>query len=301
VLVDVAKDRASPVLPFTRAVFVVGVSLTACTGIGLFAVPDRTADYWAWTIKAPLSAAFFGAGYVGAATSFALAVRTREWKRTRAVLLAALTLTSLALLTTLRHLGTFAFGSGGLPEAVAWIWLAVYVALPPLLIAAFVLQERAGGSREYGGGLPALAATRLALGGAGIGLGVLGIGLLVEWAALIERWPWPLPPLPASVLGGWLCTYAAAFLWFAVREREWSRVRIGVAPAMISFALDLIAAERFRNDFRSGAETAAYVACLAALLAVLSVAAYAEERRLRIATADVSSLPGLGPNQQASG
>jgi hypothetical protein len=130
---------------------------------------------------------------------------------------------------------------------------------------------------------------------------VLGLGLLAEWSWLTERWPWPLPPLPASLIGAWLCAYAAAFLWFAVREREWSRVRIGVAPAMISFALDLIAAERFRNDFRAGAETAAYVTCLAALLGVLGVAAYVEERRLRIATAGLSLLPGLDSNQEPSG
>jgi hypothetical protein len=275
-------SRVTPVLPFTRGVFVVGVCLTVGTGIGLFALPDRTADYWAWTIKAPLTAAFFGAGYVGAGTSFALAFRTREWQRTRAVLLAALTLTSLALLATLRHLDTFAFGEGGLHEAVAWIWLAVYIALPPLVLAAFVLQERAGGSREYGTALPALGATRLTLGGVALALGVLGVGLLVEWPAITERWPWPLPSLPASVLGGWLCTYAVAFGWFAARERDWSRVRIGVAPAMLSFALDLIAAARFRNDFGATAETATYLACLAGLLAVLGAASYVEERRLRV-------------------
>jgi hypothetical protein len=66
-----------------------------------------------------------------------------------------------------------------------------------------------------------------------------------------------------------------------VREREWSRVRIGVAPAMLSFALELIAAVRFRDDFRGGAETAAYLTCLAGLLLVLGVAFLIEERRLR--------------------
>jgi hypothetical protein len=138
---ETANGSFTPMLPFTRAVFIVGVCLTAGTGIGLFAIPDRTADYWAWTIKAPLTAAFFGAGYIGAAASFALAARTGEWRRTRAVTLAALTLTSLALLATLRNLGTFAHGSGGLQEAVPWIWLVVYIALPPLLVSAFVLQD----------------------------------------------------------------------------------------------------------------------------------------------------------------
>ena len=51
---------ATPVIPFTRMVFVLGVCLTLGTGIALFAAPADTASYWAWTIKAPLTAAFFG-------------------------------------------------------------------------------------------------------------------------------------------------------------------------------------------------------------------------------------------------
>jgi len=56
-------------------VFVAGVCLTVGTGVGLFVVPGRTEHYWAWTIKAPLSAAFFGAGYLGAAVALFLAAR----------------------------------------------------------------------------------------------------------------------------------------------------------------------------------------------------------------------------------
>jgi hypothetical protein len=267
-------------LPFTRTVYIAGVCLTAGTGIGLYVAPARTADYWAWTIKAPLTAAFFGAGYIGAALSLALAARTREWERTRTVAVAALTLTSLALLATLRHLDTFAFGRGGLPGAVAWIWLAVYVALPPLVVAAFVLQARGERTAEQ----PAtatLAATRIALGAAGVVLAALGLGLLAEWSALTARWPWPLPPLPADVLGAWLCTYAAAFLWFALRERDWRRVRIGVAPAIVSFSLDLVAVVRFRHDLDANARTAVYVAGLVAVTLLLAVVAAVEVQRLR--------------------
>ena len=231
----------TPVLHFTRAVYVLGVGLTFGTGIGLFAFPGRTPDYWAWTIKAPLTAAFFGAGYIGAAVSLALAARTREWERTRVVAVAALTLTSLTLWATLRDTGRFAFGDGGLPAAVAWIWLAVYIALPPLLLVAFVLQERAAGTRDGARELPALPATRVCIGGAGAALAALGLALVAGWDRLILHWPWPLPPLPAHVLGAWLCTFAAAFLWFGLREREWSRVRIGIVPGMISIALDLVA------------------------------------------------------------
>ncbi len=225
------------------------------------------------------TAAFFGAGYVGAAISLLLAARSRLWERTRVVAVAALTLTSLALLATLLDLGPFAFGEGGLVETVAWIWLAVYVALPPAVLVAIVLQERL--RRGEVGGSGALPATRLVFGAAGLALGVLGIGLLADWAWLAGHWPWPLPSLPARVLGAWLCTYAAAFLWFAVRERSWERVRIGVLPAALSFALDLGAAVRFSDGLGSGASTAVYLSAASLLLVLLLAVWVLEERRLR--------------------
>jgi hypothetical protein len=275
------QRMATPVLPFTRAVFALGVCLTVGTGVALFAVPSRTADYWAWTIGAAPSAAFFGARYVGAAVALGLAARTREWQRTRVVAVLAVTLTLLVLLVTLRNLAPFAFGEGGVTEAVAWIWLAVYVVLPPLALTAFVIQERRGGSREYGVELPALGATRLAFGVAGALLGVVGIGLLADWTWLAAHWPWPLPALPAAVVGAWLCTYAAGLLWFALRERDWRRGRIGVLPLGIAVALDLAATGRLWDSFGGGAETAVYVAALGALLIALGAAALVEERRLK--------------------
>jgi hypothetical protein len=282
--------QPTPVGSFARAVFLGGVCLTAGTGIGLFAVPGRTADYWAWTIKAPLTAAFFGAGYMGAAISLSLAARAREWRRARIVAVLAVTLTSLALLETLRNLGPFAFGGGGLTEVAAWIWLAVYVALPPLVFAAFVLQERAGGAREYRPELPALAGTRLVLGVAGAAVGVLGVSLLADWGSLVARWPWSLPPLPATVVGAWFCTSAAGLLWFSLRERDWGRARIGVAPAMIPVALDLVAAVRLRDGFEGGLATAVYLSGLVTLLVVVAAVTFIEERRLRSVTRAVPVL-----------
>jgi hypothetical protein len=284
----------TPVGSFARTVFVAGFCLTVGTGVGLFAIPGRTADYWAWTIKAPLTAAFFGAGYLGAAVALFLAARTREWRRARIVAVLAFTLTSLALLDTLRDLRPFAFGEGGLTEAVTWIWLAVYVALPPLVLVAFVRQERAGGAAEYGSEYPALAVSRLALGVPGVVIAFLGVALLADWGWLTSRWPWPLPSLPATVVGAWFCTVAAGLLWFALRERDWSRARIGVTPIAISLALDLVAAARLRHDLAGGASTAVYLAGLAALLLAIAAVAAVEERRLRSVGPAVAAAPAIG-------
>ena len=265
-----------PVLRFTRAVFVAGFCLTAGTGIGLFLFPDRTADYWAWTIKAPLSAALFGAGYCSAAVALALGARERLWVRARIVAVAGFALTSLALLATLLSRGPFAFGEGGLREAVAWFWLAVYVALPPLVLAAFVLQERV--AREPSPAV-ALPATRVVLGALGLVFAVVGVLLVADWRELADRWPWPLPSLPARVVGAWICTYATLLLWFALRERDWRRARIAAVPALILVVLNAAAAVRYRDDLHGGAATALYLAALAGLAAAITWAEWVEGRR----------------------
>jgi hypothetical protein len=196
------------------------------------------------------------------------------------VAVVAFTLTSLALLETLLNRDPFAFGAGGLTEAVAWIWLVVYGVLPPLALTAYLLQERADGAQEYAREAPALRTTRIALGSAGAALAALGVALLVDWEWLTTRWPWPLPPLPAGVVGAWLCTYAAGFLWFAIREREWSRVRLAVLPAALAVALDLVSVVRLWKNFDGGAATGVYLGALVALLVGLGATALVEERRL---------------------
>jgi hypothetical protein len=276
-----ANPAPSPVGRLARATFGAGFCLTIGTGATLWAVPTRTADYWAWTIGAPLTAAFFGAGYLGAAVSLFLAAREAAWPRARIVAVLAFSLTTLALLDTLRALSQFAFRDGGGVALVAWIWLAVYVALPPLVLAAFVVQERAGGAREYGRDRPALRSTRLVLGVAGAGLAAIGVGLEAGWGWLAERWPWPLPPLPATIVGAWFCTYAVGLLWFALRERDWSRSRLGVVPSAVPLLLQLVAAARLHGGLAGDVATAIYLAGVSVLLVAVSAVSVVEERRLR--------------------
>jgi hypothetical protein len=265
----------SALQPLTRAIFVLGVVLTAGTGAALWLFPDRTEDYWAWTIAAAPSAAFFGAGYVGAAVALALAARERAWQRVRLVVVLALTLTSLALLVTLLHPDPFAFEDGD-TQPVAWIWIAVYAALPPLLVLTLHRQERAGGAHEYGG-LRATAATRAGASVAGAGLGALGLAYLVGWDTAEPWWPWPLTPLTAAVVGAWLLTFAVGFLWFALRDPSWPRSRIALIALAVTAALDLAAAVRLWDDLDSAA--AVYVGVLVALLAGIVVVARIESRR----------------------
>jgi MFS family permease len=261
--------------PLTRAIFVLGVVLTAGTGATLWLFPDRTEDYWAWTIGAAPSAAFFGAGYLGAAVALALAAREQAWQPVRLVVVLALALTSLALLVTLLHPDPFAFEDGR-TQPVAWIWIVVYAALPPLLLLTLHRQERAGGAQEYGGARVA-GATRAGACVAGVALGALGLAYLLGWDTSQSWWPWPLTPLTAAVLGAWLLTFAVGFLWFALRDPSWPRSRIALAALGVTAALDLGAALRLWDDLDGAA--AVYVGVLVAMLAGIVVVARVESRR----------------------
>ncbi len=59
----------------------------------------------------------------------------------------------------------------------AWIWLVIYIVIPPMLLAAFVMGERAGGRAEYAVQVPLRNWTRMALAVTGAPLTILGMGL----------------------------------------------------------------------------------------------------------------------------
>jgi hypothetical protein len=108
----------------------------------------------------------------------------------------------------------------------------------------------------------------------------IGVGLFVDWAWLTGHWPWPLPSLPARVVGAWLVTYGAILLWFALRERSWERGRAGVLSAVVALALDLVAAVRFSEGLDGGASTVVYLISVGGLLVLLLGIWGVEEWRL---------------------
>jgi hypothetical protein len=121
---------------------------------------------------------------------------------------------------------------------------------------------------------------------------VLGVALLADWSRLADRWAWPLPPLPATILGAWLCTLAAGLLWFSLREKSWANSRIGLIPMMLPLLLNLVAAARLHSGLNDNLATHVYLPGTALLLTLLATVTVIEERRLRPRTnAADSSMP----------
>lgn len=220
--------RPTPVLPVTRLWFLFNTVLVFVAGVQLFVLSTRTGEFFAWTIGAPISAAYLGAGYWASLVYLVLALRAREWQRARPLWIMILTLGVFTLFITLRDLSAFHLGRGPwTAQLAAWAWLAVYVAIPFISLGIILLQERRGGAAEYEVRFPLLAWVRGLFLLLAVIYTVLGFGLIIAPWAFGAVWPWPAPRLPAGAIGAWLLTAAAA-AWWMLREGDWYRVRFTV-------------------------------------------------------------------------
>jgi hypothetical protein len=265
-------DADLPLAWYGRLLVVIGLAVTVGTGAGLFLAPSSAGESFAWTIRVPLTAAFIGAGYLaGAALGLGLVLRDGSWPRSRIVLATAFALVTTNLIATLRFTDDFHLASGSSRQvATAWIWLVVYVALPPAVLAVFVAHERRGGRATWAVDEPLHPAVRIAFASTAIVLVAVGLWLfLAPDGALAQRWPWHLTPVSAAIVATWPLTFAVTFAW-ALRERDWRRVRIAVVPGIAIAVCDLFSAARLSDDL-TGSTTSivVYVSALVALAAVL--------------------------------
>ena len=70
-----------PLVPGMRVLLYVAAVLVLLAGFQLFVFTDRTATYFAWTVRNPLAAAFLGGAYWASVSFEALAARQRIWPR----------------------------------------------------------------------------------------------------------------------------------------------------------------------------------------------------------------------------
>jgi hypothetical protein len=240
----VSARETQPVTIFARVVLVTVVMLVFLAGIQLYILSEQTDHYFAWTIAPPLTAAFLGAGYWSALVSSIYALRERTWVRVRSNLPPALTATVLLLIATLIHIDRFHLNSPVfITWLAAWVWVIVYVVVPPLAIGVFLVQGRLPGANAASRhNLPrGLRVLLIAL--AVVSL-VIGLALFLAPQATAPAWPWALTPLTARAVGAWFCAMgvtAAVILW----EDDLERVS-GPLLALCTFAsLQLVALLRY--------------------------------------------------------
>ena len=265
-----------PVVPAFRWILVPFVALATGAVISLYLRPEDTDEWFAWTIDPPFTAALLGAAYGGTLVFFAMTLRERAWADVRLAVSAPLLLSTAMLAATLLHLDKFHLDEGGAPAVVAWIWLIVYLVVPPALLAVAVVgQCTPGDDPPRAVRLPAV--IRVQLMGMGIA-GVVGGAALFGWPTeLAEHWPWPITPLTGRAIAAWLLGLGLAALHAAV-EDDLRRIRSGVAALATIGGLGLLACARYRDDLEGGAGTAVLLGVLGALLALGTVGMVLQRR-----------------------
>lgn len=271
--------------PMQSILLLGGVLVTIAWG-QLFVLSEDTEDYFAWTIAPPLSAAFLGAFYGGAAVVAFLSGREREWDRARIGVPGVIAFTWLTLGATLLHLDKFHLDEGeAFARFAGWVWLAVYILVPTALTIAYVGQRSRAAKARAGvdsgtpspepprtgpdpavGAAPPLWLRALLVGLAAISLG-MGAGLFLVPEDTPELWPWPLTPLVARAASAWLVGVGLLF-WALGREPDRREVRAGFVGMVAIGVLQLLALTRFTDTVDWSAVRAwVYVLALVAMTA----------------------------------
>jgi uncharacterized membrane protein YsdA (DUF1294 family) len=254
-----------PVSRETKVLLAVFVALTALATIVLYLRSADTADWFAWTINPPLTAAFLGGGYGAGFVMVVLALRTHAWAHARVPVVTVLLFTALTLVATLLHRDRFHFSAdGAVARFAAWFWLAVYLIVPVALVVTAVRQQRMPGrDPEVRQPLPRWLGVVLTVQGA-IML-VVGVVLFAAPSAAKTLWPWTLTPLTARVVAAWLVAFGVAAV-LALAERDLERLEISAVAFVLFGLLELVALVRFGDTVRWG--TAAATAYLVVLVTV---------------------------------
>lgn len=272
-----APARDDAIMPITRLVAAAVLPLLLAAFLILYVWPETTGRLFAWEIASPLTAAWMGAGYLGGAYFFARVLTERRWHRVGGGFLPIAAFTAAMLLATLLHWDTF--------DPAHWpfrVWLALYLVTPVLVPALWVINRRRDdGAPEAGDRIVPTLLGRV-LFGVGLLMATGALFLLLAPAAAAKVWPWPLTPLTARVLAGWLALLAVGMVTIS-RERRWSAWRVPLHTVLIWQGLLLLAFALRGDAFGPGGRLNWFtVFSWAGFLALAALLIFMERRRRTI-------------------
>ncbi len=249
-----------------RQLLTVAGVLVVIIGLPLYFVPQNSNEYFSWTVRLDLSAAFLGGSYLAAAVIEFSAARERTWANARIAVPAVLVFTLLTLLITLGNENQYNYDAPGfIQSAGTWAWLAVYVVVPPIMMVMLWLELRHGG-RDPDRLRPIPTPLRVSAAVGGVALAVGGVILLIDPAASSWMWPWEVRALTGRAFGAWMIGFGIALAQIAW-EADWRRVRAATFGAGTLGVLQLVTLLRYRDDPSwSAPQTWIYVAVLASFV-----------------------------------
>ncbi len=215
-----------------RLILLAASILVLSAGLDLTLLTEQTATSFAWTIQSFMTAAFLGAGYLASFILEFLAYKEKTWANARVAVPSVFLFTTLTLVATLLHLDKFHLNNPVVSAVVAaYLWLAIYIAVPIALLILLIYQIRLHGLT------PKRKATlytwmRLVLAAQGTIMLVTGITLFISPATASTFWPWALTPLTSRAIGAWLIGIGVIAL-----HMTWENDHVRNRIAYISYAV----------------------------------------------------------------
>jgi hypothetical protein len=235
------QPRDDRVLPEVRgaAIFVIVILLLAVWA--LYLNPDKTNQYFSWTIKPSLTALAIGAGYIMGIYFFARVATMPRWHYATVGFLPITAFTIWMFLATILHWERFNQGT-----LAFTVWTVVYI-ITPILVPFLWLRNRGTDPGYLPGEVQVPLMLRRAAGVMGVGFVFIGVLCFLIPNLLIAVYPWMLTPLTARVIAGWMSFPGIGGLMLA-REPRWSSWRLVVEAAFVEIAFFLLALPRAWND-----------------------------------------------------
>jgi hypothetical protein len=248
-----ASSRRSAASGLTRGqqiLVAVVIALTGIAGVQLFVLADATATYFAWTVSPPVAAAFLGAGYWSVAIAAGWGLRTGDWRGLLPLAPGAVATTTLVLAATLLHLDRFHLGATAPgPLLAAWVWLIVYLIVPPVLTLLWIGEIRKGSFATRTAGRPLRLWVRSGYAAVAVVVGLVAVLLFLAPGSIV--WPWTLTPLTSRATGAFLAGMALAATAVAI-QNDLGRVRFAAAALLGFAALEVLSLVRFASTVSFG-------------------------------------------------
>ncbi|HET9495314.1 MAG TPA: hypothetical protein VFR15_13880 [Chloroflexia bacterium] len=239
-------QQAAPVLAISKIGVLVLFLLAVANGVFLYFLPWLAENYYAWSIRPPINAAFLGAGYLAGAVVTGLSLfGARYWRSIRGFIPGFFLLGATLFAATLIHADRFRWD-----YPLTWVWTIVYALIPPAAAMIWVVQERAAGAAPARDAR--LSTVRLGSWVLGAVVAVVGVLLYVFPDMFLQSWPWQITPLLARAFAGWYLLVAAILLYGAAASREAREVPVPyitvVAWCVLLLLLPLLYSSSLRPD-----------------------------------------------------
>lgn len=232
----------------------------------IFLRPQDTATSFAWPIQPEVMAAALGAFYLASTLLFVLPLFATNWQQVRVMILPTAAFSTVMLAATVLHWDKFSVGT--FPFV---LWFASYLLPPPILVGLYVWHQRDAAPVGAGIEVPIVAWARGLFRVNGLALtGIALVGFAVP-AVLNAIAPWPLTPLTARALCGWLLAVGlleVAMAW----EGDWRRARLATTMMIVLPIALVVQLARFADQVDWS--TAALWVLLTDLAVIATVCSY---------------------------